>query len=185
MIIKHLIKIISFSFIIIISINAAFAQTSNRQISLLHTEIKPEQLPYPGVNLTLSVAIANTKDSQLILKGYIVRDGKLLEITLGDVSQDQNERLVFSSTLAAPLAEMNYHFVLLGPKGVVASSKRYAVRRTCLPDVTGVDLNLAEDIEMKDKLIKLQSQASGLQDEVQNYEGVKKLLDELKIITES
>ena len=92
---------------------------------------------------------------------------------------------VFSGTFTAPLFEINYHFEIMGPKGVVSTSKRYTVRRTCLPDISGVDLKIPEDMDMKDKLVELQRQASELQDEVQNYEGVKKLLDELKLLTES
>lgn len=174
-----------FTTLTVFTFSSVSAQPEGRQVSLLHNPAKPNELPFPGASLSLSVALVNTKDSQLILRGYLVRDGRLLETTLSDVSQDQNERLVFSTNIPAPLGELSYYFVLLGPKGVVTTSKKYSIRRECLPDISPIDISLPEDIEMKEKLVELQKNASGLQDEVQNYENVKKILEELKSLTES
>lgn len=161
------------------------AQTSKKgqQITINHTAMKPGELPYPGAELRISVTLGNTRNSQLILKGFFVKDGKVMEQDLDYFSTDNREQLVYSTTITSPLAELNYQFVLMDKGQVLSSSPRYTLRRQCLPDVSGValddtgtqDLNVVE---------RLQLQASKIQDEVQNFEKALSILDELKVLTE-
>lgn len=170
---------------VMISLNSELAIAQDkRTASLIHQPIPVEALPFPGSAMTLSVTMLNSRDSQLTVRGYIVRDGKLMSLPLSDYSVDDLDRIVYSATINAPLAELNYYFVLLGPNGVVSTSERYSLRRPCLPAVDTIDLKIPANTPAKTRLKLLQQQATGLQDELQNYETTVKLLEELKILTE-
>lgn len=181
---KLYLKCLACTLIILKSVIGTAYSQDKRSPSLAHRPLHAEELPFPGSTMTLSVTLLNSRDSQLSVRGYIVRDGKLLDIPLNDYSVDDADRIVYSASINAPLAELNYYFVLLGPKGVVNSSERYSIRRDCLPAVDTIDLKIPANTPAKTRLNMLQKQATGLQDELQNYETAVKLLEELKVLTE-
>lgn len=176
-------KMCSYIFLFCLSL-ALNTSVSFAQIEVAHTPPQPQELPFPGNPLTLSITLLNSRDTQLTVKGYIVRDGKLMVVDLADFTSDDHDRIVYSTTINAPLGELNYNFVLFDAKGVAGTSDRYSVRRECLPRTNTIDTKLPEDLKGKARLDIQQKHATNLQDELKNYESVIKILDELKALTE-
>jgi hypothetical protein len=165
---------------------AAIAQgkQAGGKISLVHSPLKGDDMPYPGSPMKVSVVLDNTKNSQLVVKGFFVRDGKIIEQNLNDFSTDDNDRLVYSTEVMAPLGELTYQFALMDGTSAVAHSRRYVVRRSCLPNIEPISTDLPAGTQPQEKVNVLQIQATALQNEIQNYEAVFKVLDELKLMTE-
>ncbi len=160
------------------------AQEKNSRIKILHNAIKPGEMPYPGSPVKFSVTLENTKNSQLSVRGFFVRDGKIIEQAFTDFSTNDYEQLVYSTIINAPLAELNYQFVVLDGSIPVSTSQRYNIRRSCLPKIESISGEISNNPVMKENIKTLQKQATSIQDEVQNYETALKLLDELKVLTE-
>ncbi len=175
-----------FAIIVVLSADSALAQNkeSAKNINVLHTPIKATELPFPGGDLLISATLENTRNSQLVLKGFFVKDGKVVEQNLEDFSTNDREQLVYATKIPAPLAELNYQFVLLDKGQVIATTKRFSVRRNCIPNIAGMKLGMPEDSNMKDRVKVLQLQATSIQEEVQNYEKSITLLEELKSLTD-
>jgi hypothetical protein len=172
---------VSFILISMILCSNAFADEA---VSLAHSAPLPEELPFPGSPMQLAVTLLNSRNSQLSVRAFVVRDGKLMTIDLKNVSTDPYERVVYWSNINAPLGEISYRFILSGPTGIMATSERYSVQRECRPNVETIDANLSESITGNSKLKIQQKQATALQDELKNYELAIKLLEELRALTE-
>lgn len=162
----------------------ASAQANGSGVSISHVPLKAEQLPFPGAPLKISVALENSKNSQYTLKGFFTRDGKILEQSLEEFAMNDNGQITYSTTIHAPLAELNYQFVLLDRTTPLAHSKRYAMRRSCIPNIQSASGEISKNPVMKEKIKNLQMQATSIQDEVLNYESAIRMLEELKILTE-
>lgn len=161
-----------------------FAQQRKAGINISHKAFTPTDLPFPGTPLKISAILENTKNSQLAVRGFFVRDGKIIEQNLTDFSTNESDQLVYSTTVNAPLAELNYQFVVLDGQTPVTLSKRYSIRRSCIPKIESIPSTTIDNPIMKEKIAALQEQATSIQNEVQNYETAIKLLEELKVLTE-
>ncbi|MCO6429893.1 MAG: hypothetical protein J5J00_03455 [Deltaproteobacteria bacterium] len=163
---------------------AGVSAAQNRDISLSHEPPVESELPSPGSPLELAVTLLNSKNSQLHLRGFVVRDGRLMDIHFRDLTSDLYDRVVYLADIAAPLAELSYQFFLVDNQEVVATSQLYTVRRSCIDNVLPVDTSHSLSSDGKKKLEQLRDRASRLQVEVQNFESALKLIEELQALTE-
>lgn len=153
-------------------------------VSLVHRPPQGEEMAAPGVPMTLNVQLDGSRNSQLKMRLVLVRDGRLMDVMVNDLAFDEDDHLVYSTQINAPLVEMSYQFILFGKNEVVAVSPHYTVSRGCMPDISNIDTKLSPDLDLNQQLQTMVKQAAGLEAEVQNYESVLKLLDELKSITD-
>lgn len=160
---------------------AGYAQDAAR---IHHVPMPASELPYPGAPMEIKATLINSRNSQLVMRAFVVKDGKVMDMTFDHLSSSDGEHLEYSTKLPAPLGELSYQLVLSGPQGVVASSKRFFIRRECLPVVTNLEINPELPADAKTRLKALKVRAIDLQNEVQNYESVVKLLAELKSLTD-
>lgn len=170
--------------ILLLSVAPADAQKAPKKVNLVHAPSKATDLPAPGAPLTISVTLENTRSSKLKVIGFFTRDGKLMEKNLTDFSTNNRDQLVFSTSIFSPLAELNYQFVLLDGKNVVATSRRYVVRRECIPIIDSLKTD-PTDVQGNEAPTALQNHATVLQNEVNNLESALNILEELRELTEN
>lgn len=156
-----------------------------QQIDIAHVPAKADDLPFPGTPMELAATVVNTKDSQLKMSAFVIRDGKIMDLNVNTLSTNNNEQIVYSTTINAPLAELNYQFILSDDKGIITSSRRFTIRRSCIPNITDLDTDAEAPTDTKERLKFLKKQAGNLQNEVQNYETALALLDELRSLTDN
>jgi hypothetical protein len=156
-------------------------QTSNAKgLAFLHTPPRPDDLPYPGQPMTITAAITNTKETKLPVRVAMVRDGKFVEVPAREAYLDKFDRPIYEIPTIAPVGEMIYQLILVQTDGSVVNSPRFAVRRTCTPQVDLSEGNVPTDIQGVERLRKLVIESKGLENDLNGYNQVLKTLGELK-----
>lgn len=159
-----------------VSPSPVFSADSNSTPLIDHTSPTASTLPIPGKPLTLSIHTKKAPGMENAkAKAILIRDGLLLELNDSKPKIASEDSYSFSFTIPSPLAELDYHFVI-SSGGQFSSSKRYSVRRSCVPDVT-----LSKPITGDgDEGTKLTHQSNTLQRDIELYEEVLKVTEELQ-----
>jgi len=153
---------------------------NSRGLAFLHTPPRPQDLPYPGQTMTITAALTNTKETKLQVRVAMVRDGRFVEIPAREAYLDKFDRPIYEIPTIAPVGEMIYQLLLVQPDGAVVSSPRFAVRRACTPQVDLSEGNVPADVQGVERLRKLVIESKGLENDLNGYNQVLKLLGELK-----
>ena len=154
--------------------------TNTKGLAFLHTPPRPDDLPYPGQPMTITAAITNTKETKLPVRVAMVRDGKFVETPAKEAYLDKFDRPIYEIPTIAPVGEMIYQLILVQNDGSVVNSPRFAVRRTCTPQVDLSEGNVPTDIQGVERLRKLVIESKGLENDLNGYNQVLKTLGELK-----
>lgn len=168
------------------AISVAQAQTAEppaAAIQLAHTPPDPAQLPAPGLPITLTVRINNSKRLDLPIKAMIVRDGRLMVAPLPTPTYNTREEPVYTLQTFAPQAEINYRFVITTPEGNSLSTKSFLLRRSCLPSIEAADFESSEELQGTQRLEALIRHSKNLERDITAYQEALKLIAELKEIT--
>ena len=133
------------------------AKKSNFQIQ--HTP--PTALPPIGSLVKLSFTLipmlsskqnidaGRSTDQQV--QATVVLDGQLMVIPVRNIVLDDRDRPRFEVTFNAPVGELSYAVTVLDVEGGVSSSRRYELKRTCLPQVELSDTTLVAQGPETDK----------------------------------
>jgi hypothetical protein len=106
------------------------------KLQFSHTPPKLEDLPSPGLPLKLSVRVnKEALSSGVLLRAIITRDGTLFEQQNTSPQIDASDRIGYIIEVPSPLVEMSYQFVFIDKAGNAVGTKRYNIRRNCIPDV--------------------------------------------------
>lgn len=149
-------------------------------VSFQHTAPKAEALPYPGQAMTLTVRLKNTKDTDRRMILSLVKDGRLMQVNAKDGYLNEYDLPTYEIGVSAPVAEMSYQFMLLGPDSSVMVSPRYFVQRTCIPSLDLADPDIAEGMQGYSRLQQLVNTSSSLQNDLNGYDRLMVILDELQ-----
>ena len=158
------------------SANQVFAQDN---ISIIHNQLRYEEIPSPGELFKLSVSLQGTREVHPHIKLIMLMDGKLLEYPLGTGKFNSNNQPEFELLLPAPESELSYQFILPIKSGEVLSSKQFSYKRQCAEKRSLTVLPIAESDQ--GALFKGLSQAAAdLEYEVKLYRVADELLQKVK-----
>ena len=150
---------------------------------LLHRVPQEKELPTPGKVMVLDFSVEGQRDLELRAQALVTRDGKLMIVPVSRVFLNENDQATYEFNVYAPLAEMSYFFVLYPRDGTVpTSSRRYAIRRSCLPNLELTQLTPPQPDKQSGELERMRellTQARGLEVDLENYENALKLLKEI------
>lgn len=161
-------------------ISAAEPPSPAASVSIVHIPPKAESLPLPAKMLTLEVKLSGTNRTNRKLRALVVRDGRLIDVALGNAQRNERDEPIYKLAIYSPLAELSYQFILYNPDGSVTGSERYVLRRTCLPNIELTDTTVPTDAKNRDLIETLVRQSKGLDRDLESYEKVYALLEELK-----
>jgi hypothetical protein len=160
----------------------SLAQSSTGNPTLSHTPPYGTDLPFPGKLMSLEAKLLNTKQTNRKLRVLIVRDGRLLDLSTDGALLNERDIPTYKFTIYSPLAEISYQFILYNPDGTVTTSRRYSVRRDCLPNVELTGVKPDSELSADEKIAALAHQSRGLDRDLEAYERALGLLEELRTI---
>lgn len=149
-------------------------------VHINHTPSRPEELPIPGAEVILSASLADSKELEQRLRLMLVRDGKVIDSSSVTAVFNENDEPTYYFTVNAPQAEMSYQFVLYEKDHTISASKRFRVRRSCVPEITVTESVIPEEIQGKDRLKALVDQSESLEREISSYKEALNILEKLK-----
>lgn len=146
-----------------------------QSIDISHNEISAASLPAPGQPLVITAHVKGLVDKSAVAKVLVVRDGLLLELNDSE-GESTADKTSFSVTVPSPLAELSYQFIVSSSQGFIGNSKRFSVKRPCVPDVliTNVPPTKQQDVAT------LTAQVNGLQKDIDLYEETLNLIGNLE-----
>ncbi len=151
------------------------------QFKIQHLPPKPSVLPEPGEPLTLKASLKGTRVSDMRMRLLAVTDGQLLDVSVPSATFNDKDEPSYSFTIHAPLVETGYVFMLYDKQGsVVLSPQWYSVSRGCMPDISVAPDKIDPELQGAEKLKALVEQAQNLERDIQKYQKVLKILDEIK-----
>ena len=151
---------------------------------ILHQAPQPSQIPAPGKLLTLNMLLKDQRDLDLRAEILVTRDGKLMALPYSRSYLNEQDYATYEFNIYAPLAEASYIFVIYPRESEPSTSRRYVIRRTCLPKVDLTQLTPPLPDSQKgelDRMRELLEQAKGLETDLQNYETALQLIKEIKV----
>lgn len=166
-----------------VSLAAPIASIKSDIAVISHIPPKPSSLPAPGNQMELTITLKNTKDSERKLQAMIVKDGQLQNLVIPSGKFNVSDEPSYTFSFAAPLGELIYQFILYNPDGTFTISEKYSIRRSCIPDVTLAPDQIPDEIQGDKKILELIAQSQSLDRDIENFERVMKLLQELKTLT--
>src|SRR5688572_27740880 len=95
-------KKLAIIFLVVVMFTLIPSGAEAQEVSLVHQPYTADQLPFPGAPMTLSVLVNGTRDSQNLVRAILVRDGRLMDVPLQEINQDDQDRLVYSAQIHAP-----------------------------------------------------------------------------------
>lgn len=130
------------------------------KLQFSHIPPKIEDIPSPGLTMKLAVRVnKEALSSGVLLRAVITRDGTLFEQQNTSPQIDASDRIGYVIEVPSPLVEMSYQFVFIDKSGNAVGTKRYNLRRNCVPDVIfpsnikdGLDPSVEELRKITEKL---------------------------------
>lgn len=155
-------------------------------LDISHTPPKPSELPSPGKTLSLTAMLKrNPAFADSRMNAIIVSDGRLMEIQNREPTFDDQDRLKFTVDIPAPITELAYQFVLFDSKGSSTISRRYSVKRECIPDIKLTSLErTSQDSGTQGEVVALVEQSSGLEKDIGLYESAVSILSQIQQLVE-
>jgi len=158
--------------VLALNTNAALAadKPSRPSIQLLHKPVTDKTLPSPGQNLVLSLELSGTRSIALPVRLVAVRDGRVLPVPLQSSYRNGADRPVYEFSLASPLAELTYQFIVVGAgannnSSSALATERFTIRRPCVPSLDFSKAGNANQSELE----KLALSARVLEQEIDAY----------------
>lgn len=148
----------------------------------VHTPPSLQELPAPGKPMKLSVALPKEAlGVGLKMRALVSRDGRIMDLTDTDPSIDTNDRVIFKVEFPSPLSDIGYQFIFTDKTGATFGSKRYLVQRKCIPNVQSTTLRkqASGGTVTKEEAMHLLADSSGLQKDIELYEQISSLLNDL------
>lgn len=162
-------------------IHLALTSTAYSEINLVHKQITPSELAYPGKLMTLSLKLNGTKQTSRKVRALVVRDGRLMELWAYQAIADENDVPEYKFTINSPVRELSYSFIVYNADGTTTSSKRYKVERACLPDTHLAEIKAPpEDSPGEQRLLMLIQQSRSLERDLDTYDKALGLIQELE-----
>jgi hypothetical protein len=161
-----------------ISVNAYAGET----FEFIHKPQLGDTLPPPGERFPLSVVVQGTRRIDLAVRALIVRDGKLMETPLVG-TLDEQDRAIYSTEIHVPLAEVSYQFILYPPNnGTPLLSKRFVLRRRCIPNITLTDLTPTAATAEEDPAQTALQRARDLERDLNQLDAVVQILGDIQAV---
>lgn len=149
---------------------AISAAADNAVMSVTHTPMSAANLPEPGKDFIVSASIRNSGGQDPDVRAFVTADGALSQISPDRIYPGENKDFIAEFKLFAPLGEISYQFVAKTENGAIAPSKRFALRRQCLPrlkldrkypdDEANYALSLGQKADELERLITVYEQAN-------------------------
>lgn len=152
-------------------VTAAQAQ----DIAILHNALTAETLPLPGRSLDLGIQVKGVPNIDGVARIFLVSDGRLMEFPMQGNFSERDE-VLYSATLWAPLAEMSYQFVFYPPSGTPVVSKRYQIKRSCIPRWEPKEIKIEPGLSTEGRVKALIKATRDLETDNKGYEQVLNLV---------
>lgn len=153
-----------------------FAHAESSQMSVVHNPPTVRDLPEPGKQFKIALTVKNMRELSPDIRAYVVTDGELTQISPVRTYPGEDKDAIAEFSFFAPLAEISYQFVAKSETGAITPSKRFVIRRQCLPrlkidrdyptDEASHGLSLAQKAEELERLIIVYEQATKTIDEL-------------------
>jgi len=147
---------------------------------MVHRQLTAAELPAPLQPFSLEVTLRGIRDIGLDIRAYVVRDGRVMDLFPVNSYLSDYGDAVYSFDMSAPLAETSYQFFLSRGDGTFDISKRYSIRRDCLPDVKLTVIDSEHSPIGQERLVALLQQTKGLERDIEQYERASQILQDIK-----
>jgi len=161
------------------------AQSGTRRgaIAILHQPPSVKELPYPGQTLELSAKLTNTRSTEGQMLVALVKDGRNMQILARPGYLNERDQPTYEFEFPSPTTEVDYQLLLQLPDGSVVASPKYAMRRSCIPNVQLAPSEISQDAQGSERLRQLVVQMNQLGDDLRSYDKALQLLQRLKELT--
>lgn len=151
------------------------------ELKVLHKPLKSGELPAPGEKFELRAMLQGLRNINLKMRALVVSDGRLMDLSLTG-TLDEQDRVIYTTQLPAPLAEINYQFFLYRDDETVLPTQRFSIQRSCLPDVSLLNAATPEPNAAGEVIKDLVRRAKGLERDVRSYARLAETLAALKAV---
>jgi hypothetical protein len=157
---------------------------SKKGVGVKHIPPRAQDLPAPGAPLKLSFQLTNTREITQLVTALVTVDGELMNVLGSEGYLNEYDNPAFEIATIAPLGELAYQLVVRGQDGSIVTSKRYAVRRNCLPSVDLTDVAIPEKTQGREKLELIIQKTKGLERDLGTLEQALRTGTKLKELLE-
>jgi hypothetical protein len=161
-----------------LAVNTANAQKNEKAV-IQHVPIKSAQLPEPGMPMTLSFNLSDLSGVISKERLMVVRDGKLMDVTLVEGAVPGTDKLGHNAVINAPLVELKYWAVITLTNGNIISSPSYTLRRSCIPNIALSPVDDPENSSLQERIARYVQQSKDLERDLSQYEIAISLLESL------
>jgi hypothetical protein len=135
----------------------------SKEVTVKHIPPRAQDIPAPGAPLKLGFQLTNTREITQLVTALVTVDGQLMSVLGSEGYLNEYDNPAFEITTIAPLAEITYQLVVRGQDGSIVTSKRYAVRRSCLPSIELTSIAIPETVQGREKLSAIIERTKGLE----------------------
>lgn len=161
------------------SIPALVEAQKNQKPVIRHAPIKSTELPEPGTPMVLSFDLRELSGVIAKERLLVVRDGKLLDVSLKEGINPETDELGHIATIHAPLVELKYWALVTLSNGNVISSPPQTLRRSCVPNIALSTIDDPSDSTLSERLTRYVQQSRDLERDLAQYEHAIGLLESL------
>ena len=156
----------------------SFAQDKSKNLlQIFHKPFKAKMLPAPGNTVEINARLSGTKSTSMDLRAFMVLDGKFMDIPASKAFLNEYDTPVYQFKVHSPLAEVTYQFILTTKDSSRIVSKRYTLRRQCIPNINLPDIN--EEMSVDEHAQALVTKAEVYERQIQAYNTALDLLEEI------
>jgi hypothetical protein len=131
--------------------------------SFKHIPPRVQDLPAPGSPMKLSFQLINTREITQLVTALVTVDGRLMNVLGSDGYLNEYDNPTFEIATNSPVSDIAYQFVVRGQDGSIATSQRYAVRRSCLPTIDLTSVAIPETVQGRERLSAIIDKTKGLE----------------------
>ena len=150
-------------------------------MSVLNQPPDPKDLPLPGQPVEVVFQLLDAWD---VIKGVrilAVVDGRLMEIPIKNSYLNKHDQPEYIVQIPAPLSQLSYQILVPDGNGDYSWSRRFFVRRSCLPVTDLIDLDADWRVNGQGLVRACSERASALERELFAFERSLDLVRELRL----
>jgi hypothetical protein len=158
----------------------AQSATAAKQLEVAHKVPSPKSLPSAAAMMQLVIEVKGTKSIDQKIRLVGARDGKLIDIVFPRGTLNMADVPTYKLEVPAPIAMLNYQFVVHQPDGTLTSTPQFTLKRPCIQTFKVDVAETQRDSSFKREVATLVAKARTLEQETNNLDTALRLLDDIK-----
>ena len=139
-------------------------------LSVMSRTPDPKDLPLPGQPVEITFQLLDAWDVVQGVRVLAVVDGRFLEVPVRNGYLNRNDQPEYLVQIPSPLSQLSYQILVPDGNNDYSWSRRFFVRRNCLPKTALLDLDADWRVTGQEQVHVCSERANALENELFAYE---------------